>query len=525
MKGAESEPPAFPDLLRSFESRPPEVSSGALSNEQVLGQDSSFCPSCGERADALVVERGGMIYQRTLCAAHSGTERLVFSHSGFHHKLDEWNRQIFSSASASGPQTIEDDDDDKAPLLAVIDLTNRCNFACPVCFAEVSSSEIYYLELETVRRMLRALIERQPLPCRHIQFSGGEPTLHPQFLDILRMARDMGFDHIQVATNGSLFANLDFARRCEDAGLHTLYLQFDGMNDDVYVALRGQKLLDRKLRAFGNVERTNMRVVLVPTVVAGVNVDQLGPIFRFAVEHSHHVTGISVQPMAATGRVNVLRPADTTFNLADAAMEFSRQTGLTRFPDDWFPLNALTLLTRGVARLRGETQQNPACDAHCSVGTYFHIGDDNKPTCLTSFLDLNRLLRGIGDVRVPEGSGMLRRKISGLAQLKLLSSCFDAAQAPRGMTFLRLLRGLDGWEDKSVGRSRLWFRRGFNGLFVAGMHFMDSSNYSARRVRRCIIKYVTTEGRLVSFCSYNAGERHRAAEDVTRLAMCNPGGR
>ena len=97
-----------------------------------------------------------------------------------------------------------------------------------------------------------------------------------------------------------------------------------------------------------------MRVVLVPTIVAGVNVDQLGPIFRFALEHSHHVTGISVQPMAATGRVKVLRPTDATFNLADLALEFSRQTGLTRVPDDWIPLNALTMLTRGVARLRGD---------------------------------------------------------------------------------------------------------------------------------------------------------------------------
>jgi len=463
------------------------------------------------------VERGGRIYQRVLCKAHADTEHLILSDSRLHHKLEEWNRRIFSSTSAL---VDVDEEQDKAPLLAVLDLTNRCNQHCPVCFADVAEDRGYFLDLETVRRMLRSLVDRQSQPCRHIQFSGGEPTLHPQFLEVLSMAREMGFDHIQVATNGSRFAHHDFARRCEDAGLHTLYLQFDGMSDEVYLALRGQPLLDQKLRVFENLVRTNMRAVLVPTIVAGLNVDQLGPIFRFALEHSQHVTGISVQPMAATGRVKVLQPADAAFNLGDLALEFSRQTGLTRVPDDWIPLNALSMLTRGVARLRGEIPQSPACDAHCSVGTYFYIDDDNKPTCLTSFLDLERLLVAAGELKAVEGRGRLLQSISALTQLKQLSSCFDRARAPRGLSFLRLLRGLDGWEDKSVGRARRWFQRGFNGMFVAGMHFMDSTNYSARRVGRCIIKYVTTDGQVLSFCRYNAGERYRTTEEATRLAMC-----
>jgi uncharacterized radical SAM superfamily Fe-S cluster-containing enzyme len=254
-------------------------------------------------------------------------------------------------------------------------------------------------------------------------------------------------------------------------------------------------------------------------VVAGVNVDQLGPIFKFALEHSHHVTGISVQPMASTGRVSIDRPASASFNLADMALAFGQQTGLTRFPDDWFPLNALTLLTRGIAKVRGVAQQNPACDAYCSVGTYFHVDSDNRPTCLTKFFDLERFLLGADEVDVPERMGVLRRRVSGITQLQKLSSCFDAKVAPAGLSFLRLIRGLDGWEDKSVGRGRWWSRRGFNGMFVAGMHFMDSTTHNHRRLRRCIIKYVTTEGRIVSFCNYNAGERVRLTEESARIAL------
>jgi hypothetical protein len=159
-----------------------------------------------------------------------------------------------------------------------------------------------------------------------------------------------------VATNGTRFAHYDFVRRCENAKLQTLYLQFDGMSDEVYLALRGQPLLAQKLRVYGNIVRTSMRVVLVPTIVAGLNVDQLGPIFRFALEHSRHTTGISVQPMAATGRVN-LRPPRRLQPRRLATS--SAPDGLTRVPDDWIPLNALTMLTRGIARLARRDRRAP----------------------------------------------------------------------------------------------------------------------------------------------------------------------
>lgn len=492
-----------------------ERTATAFDADAVLDRYGSVCPTCGAEAEALVLERDGRIFQRTLCPAHNGTENLILSDVRIHKKLEDWNRRVFSG----GPDACLDEDSGKAPLLAVVDLTNRCNFACPVCFADVSKESIYYLDVETVRRMLTALMTHQPLPCRHIQFSGGEPTLHPQFLDIIGMARDMGFNHIQVATNGSMFATSGFARKCEDAGLQTLYLQFDGMDDAVYQTLRGQPLLEQKLKAFTKVEETSMRVVLVPTIVAGVNVDQMGPVFNFALEHSHHVTGISVQPMAATGRIKAR--AEGSFNLVDMAKEFGKQTGLTRFPDDWFPLNSLTMLTRGVSRLRGETTQNPACDAYCSVGTYFHVDDQNRATCLTRFFDLEGFLKTIGDVPMTRSTGFFARQISGIAQLKALSSCFDGKHAPMGLSFLRLLKGLDGWEDKTVGRGQSWFQRGFNGMFFAGMHFMDGTNFSTRRTHRCIIKYVTTDGRLVSFCDYNSGARQRDAEELIRLDQCN----
>jgi 7,8-dihydro-6-hydroxymethylpterin dimethyltransferase len=479
---------------------------------QLIGLVPSQCSQCGREVESEVRERDGKIYQRPKCPQHAVPESLIFSDASLYRKLDWWNSVIFP-AKAVPPGGYNE------PALAVIDITNRCNFTCPMCFASIANTgPHYFLEPETVRGMLQSLLDR-PVPCRHVQFSGGEPTLHPEFPRILRMARDLGFTHIQVATNGSRFVNPDYVKVCEDAGLHTLYLQFDGVTDEVYLALRGRPLLKTKMAAVDNVVRTNMRLVLVPTLADSVNTDQLGSIFQFALDRSRHITGISIQPAAHVGRVEVANGHPEPFNLASMARKFGEQTGLTRFPEDWFPLSAVSLIGRTLGRIRQEPTAAPNCDAHCSLGTYFYLDNSNKPHCLTRFLDLERLFRTLADFNPNETKGGFGRRISELQEFAKLAACFDREKAPEGLTFQRLLRGLEGWEDKQAGRSPDWFRNGFNGMFVAGMHFMDARSYNLRRLHRCIIQYVTTDRKAIPFCSYNAGARLRTAEEAKRLDL------
>jgi uncharacterized radical SAM superfamily Fe-S cluster-containing enzyme len=203
------------------------------------------------------------------------------------------------------------------------------------------------------------------------------------------------------------------------------------------------------------------------------------------------------------------------------AIEFGRQTGLTKFPDDWFPLNAVSMITLGVGNLRGSALPHPVCDAHCALGTYFYVDEKDNPICLNNFLDMDRFFKGMSALSPKGARGAFLERICRLKELKALSDCFDRRKAPDGLTFQRLLRGLDGWEDKSWGRRADWFHKGYNGLFVAGMHFMDYSNYNLRRIRRCIIQYVTTDGKLVPFCSYNAGLRYRTVEESNRKKEAN----
>jgi uncharacterized radical SAM superfamily Fe-S cluster-containing enzyme len=477
---------------------------------------------CSQSALATIFDRGGKVYQRSECTCHTASEDLIFSDTALYRKLDEWNKLVFPDAAQidalAAPSCCDTGmGSENEPCLAVIDITNQCNFKCPVCFAEATGdASHYFLEMEVVTKMLKALLNR-PVPCRSVQFSGGEPTIHPDFPKILSTARDLGFTHIQVATNGSKFVDPAYAKLCEESGLHTLYLQFDGMTDEVYLKMRGQRLLDKKIAAVRAVEQTNMRIVLVPTIMSSVNVDQLGPIFQFALQHSRIITGISIQPAADVGRIEAGDRAIEPFNLAAMAREFSEQTGLTRFPDDWFPLNSIALLSRAIERVRDEKTHPPLSDAHCSIGTFFYVDDNNKPFCLSSFFDLGRFLRSMADVKPYAEQGLIERNISKIRQFGKLSQCLDLRQTPPGLTFQRLLHSLDAWEDKHEGRSEGWAQRGFNGIFVAGMHFMDAHSYNLRRLHRCIIQYVGTDGQLIPFCSYNAGARLRNAEELTRI--------
>jgi len=128
-----------------------------------------------------------------------------------------------------------------------------------------------------------------------------DPTIHPDFLDILRAARDLGFSHQQVASNGIKLADPEFAERAAEAGLHTVYLQFDGLDDRVYLQTRGRELLDTKLKAVESIRRSGMRIVHVPTIVGGINEDQVGKILQFAIDNIDVSTGIGYQPVALTG--------------------------------------------------------------------------------------------------------------------------------------------------------------------------------------------------------------------------------
>jgi hypothetical protein len=369
---------------------------------------------------------------------------------------------------------------------------------------------VYEPALETVVEMLRTYRAQRPVPVTMLQFAGGEPTLSPHFVEAVRAAAAMGFAHIQVSTNGLRFAELEFAERCKGAGLHTAYLQFDGVEEAAYLRLRGRPLLDRKLLAFENLKRVGIITVFVPTLVRGINDDQVGGILRLAVANADFVAGVSFQPVAFTGRVSEEDRARRRFTLPDLAWAVEHQTGYARARADWYPLNCLVPFSRLMGALGAESPLPFTCHPHCALATYIIVDETQGVTSFTRFLDVDGLLAGM-EALVDAGSADTPfRSLTGARALWTLRRCFRADAAPEGLSFETFLALIDGLRDKSVGRNRKDpIQRRYRALMVAGMHFMDNYNYDLERIQRCVVHYVAPDGQVYPFCSYNAGPTYR----------------
>ena len=260
-------------------------------------QTESLCPECNKVILADIFSEDGKVVMEKSCALHGNFRDIIFSDVELYLKMEEWNfgdNLGLTNPQIEGGKSCPDDCGlcgmhTSHTALANVDLTNRCNLTCPVCFANANvAGYLYEPGLEQVRTMLQTLRGERPVDGRVVQFSGGEPTIHPQFFEILSMAREMGFTHIQAATNGIELANLEFARKAKAAGLATLYLQFDGVTDDVYLRTRGRALLETKMQVIENCRTTGMKIVFVPTIVKGINDHQIGDIVRCAIDERGH---------------------------------------------------------------------------------------------------------------------------------------------------------------------------------------------------------------------------------------------
>jgi uncharacterized radical SAM superfamily Fe-S cluster-containing enzyme len=474
----------------------------------------SLCPECGKviRAD-IFAEQGKVVMEKN-CAEHGTFRDIVFSDVKLYLKMEEWN---FGDNRGLKNPAIPDatkcpDDCGMCGMhtshtgLANVDLTNRCNLTCPVCFANANvAGYVYEPSIDLVRKQLAALREQQPVAGRVVQFSGGEPTIHPQFFEILSMAREMGFSHIQAATNGIEFAKPGFSEAAKAAGLQTLYLQFDGVCDDVYKRTRGASLMDIKMKAIENVRKAGLKIVFVPTIVKGINDHQIGDIVRIALDNIDCVSGISFQPVAFTGRINRRELEQKRFTLADLAHCVADQTGITDKYHDWFPLSSVTPFSKLLSAMKGDETVTLTCHPHCSIGTYLFVDEKTKTAVpATRFLDLPALLQDMDEIARKTGKSIFK-VFSGVKAWNALKKHFKPEFAPPGLTFDKFLQTVQGCVDKKYGRDGMDGTFSYRTLMVAGMHFMDSYNYDIARVKRCLIHYAAPNGQLYPFCTYNSG--------------------
>jgi len=395
-----------------------------------------------------------------------------------------------------------------------VDLTNRCNMMCDPCFMDANQvGYVHELSWDDIKKILDDSISIKPRRQMSVQFSGGEPTLSPYFLDAIRYARQIGYFAVQAATNGLRFAEEPgFARQAKEAGLRMAYLQFDGIGNEANGHRKIGNLFDVKLRAIEELAAAGIDVILVVTVVNGVNNDQVGKILQFATENPEKITVVSFQPVSFTGRdedIDDQTRMQQRYTLSHLAYDVKAQTGLTEPMRDWFPLSALGPFSDLVDQLMGDRADWGAmkcgCHPNCGIGTILMVNKRTRQVVpLTQFLNMEGLLEDIGTIT--DGA---QPKPLTVAQLALaLAKNFDADKAPPGYSFSDLLKQLlsqTGARGNKIGEYESDAHEfEWRVLFVAGMWFQDLFNYDFRRTEMCIIPYGTQMGE-ISFCAYNTG--------------------
>jgi uncharacterized radical SAM superfamily Fe-S cluster-containing enzyme len=478
----------------------------------------SLCPECSALIEAEIREDDGRVVMEKYCPEHGPFRDVLSSDVRLYLKMEEWT--FGDGRGVTNPTVV---DAKRCPQdcglcsmhtshsgLANLDLTNRCNLTCPVCFANANvAGYVYEPPLEQVRMMLQTLRNEKPVAGRIVQFSGGEPTVYPQFFEALSAAKELGFSHIQVATNGIRFAEPEFAQQAKEAGLHTLYLQFDGVTDDIYLRTRGRRLAELKFRAIENVRQAGMKICFVPTIVKGVNDHQIGDILRVALDNIDVVSAISYQPVAFTGRIARAELESKRFTLADFAHAVHRQTGICDPYEDWFPLACVTPFSKLLSALRGELTTHLSCHPQCSLGTYLFVSRSGEAVPVTQFANVGAMLCEM-DALSRKVESQRIKMFSKISAWNLMRKHFHEDRAPEGLTFNKFLQTLQGLTDKRYGRGDSE-QEGFTfkTLMVAGMHFMDHYNYDVERVKRCVIHYAAPDGKIYPFCAYNGGPTFR----------------
>ncbi len=486
----------------------------------------SVCPECGKILDASVFEKDGKVYMEKTCPDHGHFCDMYWSDAKMYAKAEKYAhdgiglRNPMDKNLAPGENVHVFVDNLRVDMLsctaiANIDLTNRCNMNCPICFANANQAGfVYEPDFETVCKMLDTLRSEEPIKCTAVQFSGGEPTVYPRFIDAIRAAKERKFAQVQIATNGIVFAKeYDKLKAASQAGLNTIYLSFDGVSDDIYLQARDRKMFQTKKDVIANCRKLKIEtgkcpsIVLVPTIVKGLNDHQIGDIANFALEHADVVRGINYQPVAFTGRMTREEVSRGRFTLSDLAKSFSEQTGYTTV-DDWYPVPVVAPISSFVSILLGQNKVTFTTHPHCGVATYIFMDDKGNAVPIPRFINVDKFSKELTAI-CDKAANAKFKKLYALKILKLLNKCIYEDKLPGGVSkkqFIDMIQGIMGSNSKKKLAAFSWKM-----MFFGGMHFQDPYNYDVERVKRCAVHYVTPDCQVIPFCAYNAGPEYRAA--------------
>jgi uncharacterized radical SAM superfamily Fe-S cluster-containing enzyme len=473
---------------------------------------------------AQIIEKDGKILMVKDCPVHGHFEDVMAMDTAFFKHLEDVfpGRDIRAHNDKAlhnhGTSTVTHG---RGSVLT-IDLTNRCNMMCDPCFMDANQvGFVHELSWEEIQTMLDNAISIKPRRQMSVQFSGGEPTLSPYFLDAVKYARKVGYNSVQAATNGIEFAKSpELCRKASEAGLRYAYLQFDGIGNAANSHRAVGNLFDVKLRAIENLHSNGVDIVPVITIINGVNNEQVGRVIQFALDNPKKISFLSFQPVSFTGRdeeITLERRTAQRYTLSHLAHDVKNQIGMGEPTRDWFPISFMSTFSDWADLIHGPDadwgQLSCGCHPNCGIGMAVMIDKETKEfRPVTAFLNAEQLSKDIASVN----DGARGKFISVLGVSLALLRNYNPMEAPSTFKLTDMLQKFDKcfgatgrnygkvsgdrtFEDIEKRRKDRW-----NFLFIAGMWFQDLFNYDFRRTEQCIIPYATQEGE-ISFCAYNTG--------------------
>ncbi len=513
----------------------------------------SVCPECLEPIGAEVYEENDEIWMRKTCEEH-GKFKDKISSSAKYYKWTHWairdkdGKVIwkFDKDGEANPPDCGVEDPRGCPYncglcpehlstcsLALIDLTNRCNFNCNFCYANVQKSG-YLIQpsLEEIDRIMKHF-RSKPIPAIAIMFTGGEPTVRKDFPEICKMAKDNGFKEVIVATNGYGFqkknGGLEWTKKVKAAGLDTLYFQFDGINNITYEKTRGIKnLMAYKQRVIDNCRKAKLdSIVLVATIAKGITDIEVGNIIQYAIDNVDVVRGITFQPVSLCGRIAFEERQDLRITNADVLKVIEEQTaGKIAMENSWYPLSTIVEFGRVIAYLADVEPIEFTCHPDCGFASYMVVDPDSG--------EMMPIMEYFDPLKVIDFANRFWEKIKHKEknQLRVFEDLLGdfGKTLDKGLNFLdktqlraRFLLGVLQYMKKPGKLMEMFSRllmRGdwesvssfsYGALLLSSMHFQDAYNMDIERTKRCIVHFGVAmpdkSVKEISFCTMNTLHR------------------
>lgn len=446
----------------------------------------SICPQCRRVIDAKILLRDDKVYMRKRCPDHGEVEALIYADARAYARNAAYNKP--GTIPLQHNHEIERGcpydcglcpDHQQHTCLGIIEVNSACNMDCPLCFANAGPG--FNLTLQEVEEILDNLVRTEGRP-EVVQFSGGEPSIHPQIVEMLRAAKARDIRHVMLNTNGKRIARDDqFVADLAELKI-SIYFQFDGFEEHTYEVIRGEpKILEEKLRALDRLAEAGLGVVLVPAVEKGVNDHEVGEIIKFALKHKA-VRGINFQPAFHAGRHGEHDPKER-MTIPDVLRGVEEQTAGLFKVSDFVPV--------------------PCCFPTCNSVTYAFVEGDIV-TPLTRLLNVEDYLDYLTNRALPELDVEIKQALEGLWSSSAVPGG-DKAAAEFALSCESC--GLAGMDLGEIGQKM---------FMVMLQDFMDPWTFNQKNLMKCCKEFLLPDGHQIPFCSYNTvGYREQARAQLT----------